>query len=248
MSTSQNLTRAGTDLKPFILSNRSQTHSFSNMSKDWESEDEFSETSESRRGFVASCSLFRRSRPSPSHETFITPSFIVIRSCLMSSRAALKRFGWRPAEDAKLRKLVQTHGDKNWAVIADELTGREPKQCRERWINHLAPGISKGRLSDEEWKKVQELQIDYGNRSVLRPISAPLRIPSHLRFSLFFSPFPSNASSLVSFIWGLSHGLFSLYLLLSLLLQFACLGSLLGSAHSTISSFPTSLFSSWYCS
>lgn len=75
-----------------------------------------------------------------------------------------RRFGWKPSDDAKLKRLVQLHGDKAWTLIAMELPGREAKQCRERWINHLASGIQKGKLSDQEWEKVQTLQLEFGNR------------------------------------------------------------------------------------
>lgn len=51
---------------------------------------------------------------------------------------------WSEDEHKKLEKLVQTYGtDRNWSTIAGHLSGRTGKQCRERWLNHLRPGIRK---------------------------------------------------------------------------------------------------------
>jgi len=41
----------------------------------------------------------------------------------------------------KLRELVSKIGKKKWSKIAKNLPGRIGKQCRERWMNHLKPGI-----------------------------------------------------------------------------------------------------------
>lgn len=51
-----------------------------------------------------------------------------------------------------LIKLIRKHGAKKWGKIANKIKGREGKQCRERWHNHLNPSINKGDWSDdEEW-------------------------------------------------------------------------------------------------
>lgn len=47
------------------------------------------------------------------------------------------------------------------------MKGRLPKQCRERWINHLDPNITKGKLTDEEWRIVLNCHRDLGNRLVV---------------------------------------------------------------------------------
>ena len=46
--------------------------------------------------------------------------------------------------------LVKSHGPKNWSFVAKHLPGRIGKQCRERWHNHLNPGISKDKWTEEE--------------------------------------------------------------------------------------------------
>ena len=36
---------------------------------------------------------------------------------------------------------MEVIGDKKWAQIAEKLSVRARKQCRERWKNHLRPDI-----------------------------------------------------------------------------------------------------------
>ena len=56
----------------------------------------------------------------------------------------------RSEEDERLRQLVDEIGSKHWSRIASAMNGRNGKQCRERWINHLKPDISKEPWSKEE--------------------------------------------------------------------------------------------------
>ncbi|MFS7902735.1 putative transcription factor MYB-HB-like family [Helianthus anomalus] len=48
---------------------------------------------------------------------------------------------WTDEEDDKLIRLVNEYGERKWAIIAEKMTGRAGKQCRERWRNHLRPDI-----------------------------------------------------------------------------------------------------------
>lgn len=51
---------------------------------------------------------------------------------------------WTPEEHERLAYLVAKWGsEKNWAKVAEEMPGRTGKQCRERWLNHMRPGIIK---------------------------------------------------------------------------------------------------------
>jgi hypothetical protein len=78
---------------------------------------------------------------------------------------------WLKQEDELLMKLVQVLGAKKWTHIANELNtalyqGRQvkaPKQCRERWHNHLDPTLKKGDWSLEEDIYILESQIEQGN-------------------------------------------------------------------------------------
>ena len=50
---------------------------------------------------------------------------------------------WTTSEDEMLRALVAAHGIQQWALIASEMTGRNGKQCRERWHNQLDTCLTK---------------------------------------------------------------------------------------------------------
>lgn len=51
---------------------------------------------------------------------------------------------WTQEEHDRLAYLVTKWGsEKNWAKVAEEMPGRTGKQCRERWLNHMKPGIIK---------------------------------------------------------------------------------------------------------
>ncbi|KAL9226818.1 hypothetical protein vseg_002587 [Gypsophila vaccaria] len=59
---------------------------------------------------------------------------------------------WSKEEDEIIVQLVKKYGPKKWSTIAQHLPGRIGKQCRERWHNHLNPGIKK-----EAWTQEEEL-------------------------------------------------------------------------------------------
>jgi hypothetical protein len=68
------------------------------------------------------------------------------------------------AEDDLIRDFVRANGAKNWHYIASRLENRTPKQCRERWHNHLDPSIHKGPWSADEDQILAEKQIILGNK------------------------------------------------------------------------------------
>ncbi|EOA18753.1 hypothetical protein CARUB_v10007337mg [Capsella rubella] len=58
---------------------------------------------------------------------------------------------WAKSEDMKLNQMVEQYdGIVKWTSIAKNLKGRTGKQCRERWHNHLRPGIKKTAWTEEE--------------------------------------------------------------------------------------------------
>ena len=65
---------------------------------------------------------------------------------------------WNEVEDEALCKLVETYGNKKWTMICQQLNVqlynsesiRHPRQCRERWYNHLDPTLLKADWSLQE--------------------------------------------------------------------------------------------------
>jgi hypothetical protein len=58
-------------------------------------------------------------------------------------------------EDLALRAAVNRHGTGDWSIIADEMPGRNARQCRERWNNYLIPG-----LMNLPWTPAEDLFLD----------------------------------------------------------------------------------------
>ncbi|KAL7584125.1 transcription factor MYB119 [Lactuca sativa] len=79
------------------------------------------------------------------------------RKCLIKGQ-------WTDEEDRKLLRLVKQHGVRKWAHIAEQMTGRAGKQCRERWHNHLRPDIKKDTWSEDEERKMVEAHRKVGNK------------------------------------------------------------------------------------
>ncbi|RZC74887.1 hypothetical protein C5167_050367 [Papaver somniferum] len=71
---------------------------------------------------------------------------------------------WRPAEDEKLRELVERYGPHNWNAIAENLQGRSGKSCRLRWFNQLDPTINRTPFTDEEEERLLQSHRIHGNR------------------------------------------------------------------------------------
>uniref|UniRef100_A0A7S0ZKV9 Uncharacterized protein n=1 Tax=Timspurckia oligopyrenoides TaxID=708627 RepID=A0A7S0ZKV9_9RHOD len=81
---------------------------------------------------------------------------------------------WSKSEDELLVKLVSEIGDtvtiegstKTWSKVSRSIPGRSGKQCRERWINQLRPGIKKGEWTEAEKKILRDAHATMGNRWV----------------------------------------------------------------------------------
>uniref|UniRef100_A0A1J3H261 Transcription factor MYB44 n=1 Tax=Noccaea caerulescens TaxID=107243 RepID=A0A1J3H261_NOCCA len=71
---------------------------------------------------------------------------------------------WRPAEDEKLRELVEQFGPHNWNAIAQKLSGRSGKSCRLRWFNQLDPRINRNPFTEEEEERLLAAHRIHGNR------------------------------------------------------------------------------------
>ncbi|RWR84753.1 transcription factor MYB23 [Cinnamomum micranthum f. kanehirae] len=74
---------------------------------------------------------------------------------------------WRPAEDEKLRQLVEQFGPQNWNSIAEKLQGRSGKSCRLRWFNQLDPRINRRPFTPEEEERLLTAHRIHGNKWAL---------------------------------------------------------------------------------
>jgi hypothetical protein len=70
---------------------------------------------------------------------------------------------WTPAEDHWLSTAVGRLGSDNWQRIAAVIPGRTGKQCRERWVGHVSPGIVREDWSPEEDLILVQKQAEFGN-------------------------------------------------------------------------------------
>ncbi|CAH8360711.1 unnamed protein product [Eruca vesicaria subsp. sativa] len=71
---------------------------------------------------------------------------------------------WSKEEDDTIIALVEKYGPTKWSTISQQLPGRIGKQCRERWHNHLNPGINKNAWTQEEELTLIRAHQIYGNK------------------------------------------------------------------------------------
>eukprot|EP00189_Rhodosorus_marinus_P007845 CAMPEP_0184752184 /NCGR_PEP_ID=MMETSP0315-20130426/43444_1 /TAXON_ID=101924 /ORGANISM="Rhodosorus marinus, Strain UTEX LB 2760" /LENGTH=499 /DNA_ID=CAMNT_0027231501 /DNA_START=367 /DNA_END=1866 /DNA_ORIENTATION=- len=71
---------------------------------------------------------------------------------------------WTKEEDDEIRFLVSQYETPRWSLIAKHLPGRIGKQCRERWLHHLSPEVTKGAWTAQEEQILREAHSRLGNR------------------------------------------------------------------------------------
>ena len=76
---------------------------------------------------------------------------------------ATGRGPWKKCEDERLLALVRIVGPSSWSRVAEYMMHRTAKQCRERYVNHLAPGVVKAEWTPEDEQRLIELQAVHGN-------------------------------------------------------------------------------------
>lgn len=70
-------------------------------------------------------------------------------------------------EDEKILDYVKKNGPKDWRPLSELLGARSPKQCRERWVNSLNPGLSKDSWTLEEDRIIFEAHSQHGGKWAL---------------------------------------------------------------------------------
>jgi hypothetical protein len=95
---------------------------------------------------------------------FITSGLLLSDACFAAAparpRAACVK--WTPDEDDLLIKLVATHGVGKWVTIAKGIPGTTRKQCRQRYMEQLAPWINKDPWTPEEDNQLTRLVTAHG--------------------------------------------------------------------------------------
>jgi hypothetical protein len=69
-------------------------------------------------------------------------------------------------EDELLRSLVERCGTADWSVISEKMCGRNPRQCKERWMNYLSPEINGAGWTREEDFLLIQKQHELGSKWV----------------------------------------------------------------------------------
>jgi hypothetical protein len=77
---------------------------------------------------------------------------------------SLVKGSWTKEEDEVILNFVHKNGLKDWAKLALLLAGRTGKQCRERFKNHLDPGVLRIAWTAEEDQQLINLQARFGNQ------------------------------------------------------------------------------------
>ncbi|KEQ81408.1 hypothetical protein M438DRAFT_348186 [Aureobasidium pullulans EXF-150] len=75
---------------------------------------------------------------------------------------AYRRGNWTPQEDDLMLKLLATHAPCDWNRISDLMQTRSPKQCSERWTQHLRQDLDHSAFTRYECWAIQNLVAQYG--------------------------------------------------------------------------------------
>lgn len=77
------------------------------------------------------------------------------------------RNNFNKSEDRQLIELVHKYGESNWDEISEYLPGRNPRQCRDRWLKHLSPKINHSPFTPEEDQRLLKLREEIGPKWIL---------------------------------------------------------------------------------
>lgn len=83
-------------------------------------------------------------------------------SFLLKGKKPHLKSRFTPEEDEKLKLLIKKYGENDWNTISKKMRKRNPRQCKDRWINYLSPSLDFSPWTEEDDKKLVELYNQYG--------------------------------------------------------------------------------------
>jgi hypothetical protein len=91
-------------------------------------------------------------------------------------------FGWSKEEDSRLTDIMKKYKNpRDWEPIAKEHNrGRTAKECHERWIRYLKPGVRKGQWTDHEDAVVMEVVTTSTEQPFTRWSDLAQRLPGRV--------------------------------------------------------------------
>lgn len=90
----------------------------------------------------------------------LTPMYPINPNNVTESRKDRKFFTAK--EDEVLKMIVWKYGARNWTMISSMLPGKTARQCRDRYMNYLAPGITHEEWTKEEDELLKKLYDEHG--------------------------------------------------------------------------------------
>lgn len=124
-----------------------------------------------------------------------TSNVNMIPNSMIDSRKDRKFF--TSSEDELLKMIAWRYGAKNWILIASMIPGKTARQCRDRYMNYLAPGLCHSEWTTEEDELLKKLYRENGPKWSLISKHLPNRSPINVknRWAHFLGKKVSSASS-----------------------------------------------------
>lgn len=91
-------------------------------------------------------------------------------------------FGWNKEEDSRLTEIMKKYKNpRDWEPIAKEHNRRRSaKECHERWIRYLKPGVRKGQWTDHEDAVVMDVVTTSSEQPFTRWSDLAQRLPGRV--------------------------------------------------------------------
>jgi hypothetical protein len=80
-----------------------------------------------------------------------------------------------------LEAAIQLHGTTSWRTVAESVPGRSGKQCRERWLGHMAPDVNREAWSGAEDAILITKHLEFGRHWAKIRESLPGRSTSSVK-------------------------------------------------------------------